>query len=1068
MNGSRRRRVSPVRRVLAAGLGAAALAASAIAAPDAATASVAAAHAGVAVAGRAERAATDPVDGPPELVKVPVGAEPDGTPVSLDVAFYLPRAQGRHPAVLLAHGFGGSRTDADGAARTLAGHGYLAVAYTARGFGASGGRIHLMDPALEGEDVRHLIDVIAARPDVQLDAPGDPRVGMTGGSYGGAATLVAGGLDSRLDALAAAITWNDLADAFFPDFAAAQLPAGELAPGGGGGTSPGAPGPFKRRWASQFFSGALASAAAGGTAPTAAGGTAGTAPGGTAPSAPASAAPSVAAGTGAPATATRGPAPSAGGGSVTAVPTCGRFDATICRLFLEAAQTGKPSDPLIAELHRRGPALTNGKITAPTLLLQGMSDSLFPADQAEANARQIAANGTPVAVRWMEGGHDGGALSDAAPQGGGTGAAGTPAAGAASAATAGGPPASDPASLSTRWFDTYLRGDEPAAARRARPLPEPGFAYAAPAYARGAPAREVSVPTYPGLRPDAPTTSPVELAFADPKQSAALLSPPGGDPAATSAIPGAGPAGADGLGNAAYRLAALPGQSVAFDTVGVPAAVTVVGSPRVRLTVTSSATDATLFVSWWKVASGVPTSPRRQISPVRVATTPGVPTTVDMALPAGTYALDQGTTWRVLVSATDSAYATPTDARVYGVRLAGGGVLLPTLPTAVEPAPEADRETTGLLVALGVLLLGLAVAGAVAAVRRRRGDVAHGRADLAAVPLSVAHLVKTYADGHRAVDDVSWEAGQGQVVGLLGPNGAGKTTTIRMILGLITPDSGEVYVHGRLVHAGSPALAGIGALVEGPGFLPHLSGRANLEAYWAATGRPREEARFEEALEVAALGDAVERPVKAYSQGMRQRLGIAQAMLGMPEVLLLDEPTNGLDPPQIAAMRPILRRYAEAGRTVVVSSHLLAEVEMTCSHVVVMHRGRVVLTGSVPELVESADTTVVDLDGDLADAERVAARLRAGDSASAPFGARWAARRAGSGLRALHDVRSEIVDGTPRLVIHAGDDRADVARAVLAAGGRVVAFSGRRHLEEVFLGVIAADDLEAARKIRPR
>ncbi|MCA0438327.1 MAG: alpha/beta fold hydrolase [Actinobacteria bacterium] len=924
-------------------------------------------------------------EGSPEVLKVPVAPEPGagGASVTLDVAVYATPNGGRRPAVVLAHGFGGSRADLDGAARELAGHGYVAVAYTARGFGASGGRIHLMDPQIEGQDIRRIVDLLATRPDVQLDAPGDPRVGMAGGSYGGAATLIAGGLDPRLDALAAAITWNDLANAFFPDYAAPNLATDALAPGGGAGSDPAAPGPFKRRWASHFFVSALAAAPPSQAGPTA---------------------------------------------------TCGRFEATICGLFLAAAQSGKPSERLVAELHRRSPAVTNARIVAPTLLLQGMNDSLFPLDQAGANARQIAAAGAPVAVRWLEGGHDGGAAT-----------------GAEDAANTG---ATQPY---LAWFDTYLRGDGTAEQRRARPMPEPGFVYSAPAYARGAPDRRVSFPAYPGLpsRAAGPgdgtapvTPSMLTVPFTNRDQRAMLISPPGGDPAGTSNVPGSDGA-ADAIGGVAYRLAALPGQSVAFDTAPVPRAVTVVGSPRVRLTVISTTTDATLFVSWWKVAAGAASSPRRQVSPVRVVTQPGVPSTVEVALPAGTYALDQGTTWRVLVSATDAAYSTPTDARVYSVALAGDAVTLPTLPTAAEPVAPRDSETSGLLVALVAVLATLGVAAAIGITGRRRGDATHARPDLADVPLAVSNLVKTYADGHRAVDDVTWQAGRGQVVGLLGPNGAGKTTTIRMILGLIQPDSGDIHVHGQPVHAGSPALAGLGALVEGPGFLPHLSGRANLEAYWAATGRPREEAQFEEALDVAALGDALERPVKSYSHGMRQRLGIAQAMLGMPEVLLLDEPTNGLDPPQIAAMRPILRRYAETGRTVVVSSHLLAEVEMTCSHVVVMHRGRVVLAGAVPDLVESADTTVVDLAGDLASAQELAQRLRLA-------------------LPGVQSVTAEVADGTTRLVVHAAASRAQVARAVLDAGGEFVAVSGRRHLEEVFLGVIAADDLESARKVRPR
>jgi ABC-2 type transport system ATP-binding protein len=163
---------------------------------------------------------------------------------------------------------------------------------------------------------------------------------------------------------------------------------------------------------------------------------------------------------------------------------------------------------------------------------------------------------------------------------------------------------------------------------------------------------------------------------------------------------------------------------------------------------------------------------------------------------------------------------------------------------------------------------------------------------------------------------------------------------------------------------------------------------------------------------------------------MKQRLGIAQAMLGLPDLLILDEPTNGLDPPQIAAMRPILRRYADSGRTVVISSHLLAEVELTCTHVVVMHAGRVVTTGRVADLVDSADTTVLDL-AEGADTHRLAGEL---------------AQRAG-----VTDVR---VDTDTRLVVVAELSRDAVVRTAVDVGVPVVGVSSRRHLEEVFLGVI--------------
>ncbi|MBR94570.1 MAG: ABC transporter ATP-binding protein, partial [Micrococcales bacterium] len=134
-------------------------------------------------------------------------------------------------------------------------------------------------------------------------------------------------------------------------------------------------------------------------------------------------------------------------------------------------------------------------------------------------------------------------------------------------------------------------------------------------------------------------------------------------------------------------------------------------------------------------------------------------------------------------------------------------------------------------------------------------------------------------------------------------------------------------------------------------FLPHLSGRENLRLYWKASGREQQDPNLDYVLEIAGLGTAIDRKVRTYSQGMRQRLGIAQAMLGMPDVLVLDEPTNGLDPPQIREMRQVLQDYAATGRTVVVSSHLLSEVEQTCSHVVVMHRGTLIAKGTVTQLL---------------------------------------------------------------------------------------------------------------------
>src|SRR5690242_14123940 len=165
--------------------------------------------------------AADPVT--PEATTVPVGAEPDGTPVRLDVSVW-PQTSGKHPLVLLAHGFGGTKDSVTSQANELHDRGYVVIAWSARGHGQSGGRIHLNDPAYEIADARTLLDLAAKRSDVELDAPGDPRVGVMGASYGGALGLMLAGVDRRVDGVVSAITWNDLADAFFPQAALSRPP----------------------------------------------------------------------------------------------------------------------------------------------------------------------------------------------------------------------------------------------------------------------------------------------------------------------------------------------------------------------------------------------------------------------------------------------------------------------------------------------------------------------------------------------------------------------------------------------------------------------------------------------------------------------------------------------------------------------------------------------------------------------------------------------------------------------------------------------------------------------------
>src|SRR5690348_14642892 len=193
--------------------------------------------------------AADPVT--PQATTVPVGAEPDGTPVRLDVSVW-PQSAGKHPVVLLAHGFGGTKDSVASEANDLHDRGYVVITWSARGHGASGGRIHLNDPAYEIADARTLLDLAAKRSDVELDATGDPRAGVMGASYGGALGLMLAGADRRVDGVVSAITWNDLADAFFPQAAVTRAATTAA------GRSPiDVAGPFKQVWATNFFLSAL-------------------------------------------------------------------------------------------------------------------------------------------------------------------------------------------------------------------------------------------------------------------------------------------------------------------------------------------------------------------------------------------------------------------------------------------------------------------------------------------------------------------------------------------------------------------------------------------------------------------------------------------------------------------------------------------------------------------------------------------------------------------------------------------------------------------------------------------
>jgi ABC-2 type transport system ATP-binding protein len=541
--------------------------------------------------------------------------------------------------------------------------------------------------------------------------------------------------------------------------------------------------------------------------------------------------------------------------------------------------------------------------------------------------------------------------------------------------------------------------------------------------------------TTSGFSTDAFPTSPATTTVHLTGPTQRIANPPDGTPAAITTLPGAGTGGLASLLNGATLD--LPGQHADFITEPVASNLDVVGAPTVQIRAASPTGEAVLFAKLYDIDPEVgATLPFGLASPIRLT---GLPATIEEAqpvtvtLPTIVYRFEAGHRLGLTLATSDQAYSTPVEPTVYTVALPDGGATL-TVPQ-VTGAPITNPEVIWryVLAALAVVVaLGIGAAVVVARLRRRRNavSVVEEHAD---TPLVVRGLRKEYADGFVAVAGVDFTVQRGQVVGLLGPNGAGKTTTLRVLLGLSRPTQGDLLVFGHRLRPGADVLTRLGALVEGPGFLPHLSGLKNLQLYWRSTGRPAEEARLDEALEIAGLGDAIHRKVRKYSHGMKQRLAIAQAMLGLPELLVLDEPTDGLDPPQIAEMRTVLHRYAEAGsgRAVLLSSHLLAEVEQTCTHVVVMHKGEVVADGPVDEIV--GDSPVVHFDvTDVPAASEV--------------------------LGGLDGVRSVEPDGRGGLVVDIdGTARPDVVSALVRAGVGVDRVVPRRRLEDAFLTLVGGD-----------
>ena len=280
-----------------------------------------------------------------------------------------------------------------------------------------------------------------------------------------------------------------------------------------------------------------------------------------------------------------------------------------------------------------------------------------------------------------------------------------------------------------------------------------------------------------------------------------------------------------------------------------------------------------------------------------------------------------------------------------------------------------------------------------------------------------------------AVDGVDLDVREGDVYGFLGANGSGKTTTVRMLLGLVLATSGSVDLLGqRMPGAARDVLPDVGAIIEDPASYPHLSGRANLALFDAMDGsgeRSSRARRVDDVLDRVGLGDIDGRPVRAYSLGMRQRLGLANALLRSPRLLVLDEPTNGLDPQGIRDIRALLLELNRAGTTVFVSSHLLAEIEQMCTRIGVLHRGRLVLQDHLDDLQRATGRVLLVTSQPDRAVERLGTRLEDRD-----------------GRRLLVRV----------------DDVADLAAELVAAGVPVEELTPeRRTLEQIVLEATRAD-----------
>ncbi len=751
--------------------------------------------------------------------------------IFIDTSIYLPKKTPA-PAILLAHGFGGSKDSVVTEAQAFQKRGYVVMTWTARGFGKSTGQISMNSLSAEIADVQQLISTLGKRKDVLQDRTGDPVVGIAGGSYGGAAALLTASQDKRIDAVVADITWNDLSQALFPQSSSDLAEAG----------------PFKKIWTGTFFALATLQSAYLGE--------------------------------------------------------CGALTNEWCSAYKSAVMNGQPSAAERKLLRSVSPVSFLSSIKAPTLLSQGQADSLFPLNESSQTAAVLKKNGVPLSMIWHAAGHDGGADEKKYLQ-----------------------------EQYSRWFDKHLLKQE---------IDFPLFQFTK---TNGSISLQDSTAIPKSFTA---TRLPFEAEMKKLPllaQPAAMSYPVGGIPSAISSLPGIGSAGSLAAtvasSFAGFSPAFVPGQSGFLDSAVLQEPISLTGSSRIKVRVTSTTGEATLFFSLvTKSPSGAVSQPNGIVAPIRLTNIPAEGRDITVTLPAVILDAAIGDTVAIGISSTDQGYELPKSPAFYSVTAQS-----PLEYPVISAVPAAGTSANWLWPILALLTLFGAIV--LVYIRRPRPSAQERDEDFL---VQVENLSKTYKDGYRAVDGLSFTVSRGQVVGLLGPNGAGKTTTLRMLMGLIFPTEGSIYMDGKAVYPGSPALANLGSFVEGPGFLPHLTGRENLDLYWKSIGRTSDK-YLDEVISITKLGTALDKKVRSYSQGMRQRLAIAQAMLGMPDLLVLDEPTNGLDPQQIAEMRQVLKDYAKTGRTVIVSSHLLAEVQQTCSHVVLMHRGKLIAFGPMKKIL---------------------------------------------------------------------------------------------------------------------